>query len=182
MTKQLIWREDLLKLIPTGGRVAELGVQWGYFAATMLYVCQPAELVLVDCWRHQGGAYAQDSSDVPDDEQDRRFAFVREKFGPYRQVKIHRSFTREVAPLYSPGYFDLIYLDACHLRADVDRDLRDWWPLVKSGGLFCGHDYWQVNVPFIQVAPAVDQFCRERGRELDYITLGSCGSWGLWKR
>lgn len=36
--------------------------------------------------------------------------------------------------------FDLFFIDADHLKADVIRDINLWTPLVKPGGMLCGHD------------------------------------------
>lgn len=179
--QQLIWREDLIRLLPQRARIAELGVQHGYFSAAIEYINNPTELVLVDAWQHFPGPYEQDRSDVPQAEQDRIYEFVSSRFARYPNVRVIRSTTHDAASLFPDGHFDCVFVDACHLYDAVKQDLRDWYPKVKSGGLFCGHDYWEVNAPFIQVKQAVDEFCREIGKPLDYITLGHCGGWGLWK-
>jgi len=182
MPEFLPTRAELMRLVPRGGRIAELGVLHGNFSAAICEICQPRELVLIDCWRFQPGEYEADKSDAPQAEQDARFAAVCQRFATYPEVKIQRAFTIEAVASVPGGYFDCVYLDACHLREAVDRDLANWYPKVRKGGLFCGHDYWQVDVPFIQVRPAVDAFCAARGLMLDFITEGHCGSWGMWKR
>lgn len=56
---------------------------------------------------------------------------------------------------------DFIYLDAGHTYDEVLLDLRTWVPLLRPGGILCGHDYWKV---FPGVIEAVDEFChRELG-------------------
>jgi len=35
---------------------------------------------------------------------------------------------------------DLIFIDADHLYPSIKRDLELWFPKVKTGGIFCGHD------------------------------------------
>lgn len=37
--------------------------------------------------------------------------------------------------------FDLFFIDASHEKHDVLRDIGLWKPLVKPGGILCGHDY-----------------------------------------
>lgn len=39
------------------------------------------------------------------------------------------------------GGLDWVYLDADHSHQAVSEDIALWYPLLKSGGLFCGHDY-----------------------------------------
>ena len=41
--------------------------------------------------------------------------------------------------------FDFIYVDGNHCYADFNMDLKSWYPLVKVGGVFGGHDYTQVK-------------------------------------
>ena len=37
--------------------------------------------------------------------------------------------------------FDFVFIDADHSFDGVSADVRAWWPLVRDGGLLCGHDY-----------------------------------------
>ena len=39
------------------------------------------------------------------------------------------------------NYFDLVFIDACHLYDCVMNDIVAWYPLVKPGGWVTGHDY-----------------------------------------
>lgn len=173
--------EDMIRQVPQGGRAIELGVLAGGYSAAILGIMRPDELVLVDCWKHQVGAYELDSTDTPDDQQEALYQSVKSHFAPYPEVRIIRSFTHDAVSQFPDEYFDFLYLDACHLYAAVKQDLADWYPKVKHGGLFAGHDYFDVDVPFIQVRSAVDEFCEANGLSLNYIVKTHCGAWGIVK-
>jgi hypothetical protein len=52
--------------------------------------------------------------------------------------------------------FDMIFIDASHDFAHVEGDILMWRPLLKPGGLFCGHDYGEPTCP--DVKRAVDKY------------------------
>jgi hypothetical protein len=54
---------------------------------------------------------------------------------------IHKSKTEDAADLFGDESFDLIFVDAGHRYEDVIRDLELYYPKVKKGGVFCGHDF-----------------------------------------
>lgn len=49
--------------------------------------------------------------------------------------------------------FDLVFIDAGHDYENALADIRDWWPLVREGGILCGHDY-QHTFPGVMRAVA----------------------------
>lgn len=51
--------------------------------------------------------------------------------------------------------FDLIFIDAGHFYENVRDDIAAWNPLLRKGGVICGHDYG--HVPDCGVVRAVDE-------------------------
>ena len=60
---------------------------------------------------------------------------------------------------------DFVFLDGLHDYDNVVADLLAWWPKVRGGGLFAGHDYGNQNnrLGIFGVDRAVNEFADERG-------------------
>lgn len=171
MMQWLKCREDVYRLIPRGGVIAELGVEYGYNAAIIDWICNPVELYLIDAWRHFDGHYEPNPSQK---EQDAIYNAATDSAFAREHIIVIRSTTHEAVKDFDDDTFDLVYVDACHLYADVKQDMTDWLPKVKIGGILAGHDYAG------QVKQAVDEFCAERGTELDYQTnQGHESTWAM---
>jgi len=88
--------------------------------------------------------------------------------------------------LFQDESLDFIYIDANHSYDSVKEDMELWFPKLKKGGLFSGHDYinmdWYNDPNFLEnkkdkhiysstgyyhgvfgVNPAVDEFCEKLG-------------------
>jgi predicted O-methyltransferase YrrM len=55
----------------------------------------------------------------------------------------------DFAPKLKDGYLDFIFIDGDHSYDAVLRDCHAYWPKVKEGGLFAGHD---INLASVQQA------------------------------
>jgi predicted O-methyltransferase YrrM len=61
--------------------------------------------------------------------------------------------------------FELIFIDAGHDYESVKADIAAWYPHVRQGGIFCGHDYKHRR--FTGVTRAVDEFAAAQGKTLE---------------
>jgi len=69
---------------------------------------------------------------------------------------------------------DIIHIDAGHDYASVMADLRAWWPVLRSGGLYIGDDYHDEGIHWPGVYEAHNDFFAELGLSgLEFIG-GKC--------
>ena len=132
-------RYDLLRRLPKGGVVAEIGVFAGDFAAKILEIVCPEKLVLVDWWKP--GPVAQGDVKTTGPENYRR---VMDRFADAisaGQVVVVRQESSNAAEQFEDEYCDWVYIDADHNYDGVARDLAAWRAKVKRSGLILGHDY-----------------------------------------
>jgi hypothetical protein len=100
------------------------------------------------------------------------------RFGARSEIIRDRS--PEAAGHFADASLDFIYIDANHSYNGVLADLRAWYPKLKPGGLFSGHDYFNGGRRATQygVKQAVDEFAKERAVPLVSATTDkSTPSW-----
>ena len=63
---------------------------------------------------------------------------------------------------------DFAYIDGNHHQPQIGRDLENYWNLVRSGGIFCGHDFYNLDTPEYkcEVKDAVEAFAGKHGVEI----------------
>lgn len=69
--------------------------------------------------------------------------------------------SHDVHTYFEDGYFDFVYIDGNHKLWAIEKDLELWYPKVRDGGFFGGHDY--VNARKCGVKTAVDNFMEQMG-------------------
>jgi hypothetical protein len=78
---------------------------------------------------------------------------------------------------------DFAYVDGGHTEHQVTMDLNVYYPMVKKGGLICGHDYQGGKPKGVNVA--VDAFFKSKKLE---VHSGDCErssrhkDWWVWKK
>lgn len=88
-----------------------------------------------------------------------------DRYGVGEYVKSIKSDSSEGAKFFEDGTVDMVFIDASHEYEYVKRDLEAWWPKVKPGGIFAGHDFFYAP----GVRQAVEEFFRSKGREFRTI-------------
>ncbi len=163
-TKVLANRTDLLKLLPKGGVVAELGVNKGGFSADILEHTAPEKLHLIDMWGSK--RYNQDIRKSVES----RFANELAS----GKVEINLGLSTGVVNDFKEAYFDWIYIDTDHSYQTTKAELEMYASKMKPGGIMAGHDYtvcnWNGLVRY-GVIEAVHEFCKNQNWEIIYLSM-----------
>lgn len=165
------------------GEGAEIGVMEGENAENILTYWK-GTLYLIDPWVTQSESIYRDGTNKIDFEsalQKTRHRTV--KFSD--RVIIHREMSDQAFKRAADQgkVFDFVYLDGNHSSPQVNRDLEQWWTLVKSGGLFGGHDYMDLDTPEwkCDVKKSVDDFAASRGLKVHITEDAGHPSWWILK-
>lgn len=165
MEEKLTHRHELALLVPDGGICVELGVAAGVFSELLLETNPTIKLFSIDRW--------MDHHDV----MERHEAQLRLRRFWDRSHLIRAPFSYAVKS-FPDEYFDLIYIDGyAHTGQENGQTLDDWWPKLKPGGIFSGHDYDKKWPIMIEV---VDNFVDKYGLTLNLTTGDQYASW--WTR
>ncbi|MQX37130.1 class I SAM-dependent methyltransferase [Roseospira navarrensis] len=172
-----ITREQLLPLMPKGGRCAEIGVASGAFSQKIRESVAPSRLHLIDPWVHQADtAYAADENNLAQAEQDARFRNVTAMFAPQvadGSVVIHRAFSADAARDIPDGSLTFVYIDGDHTTDVVRADLETYSRKIEDAGFILGHDY--ANHPGARaqnmgVIEAVNAFVMDTDFDFVFLT------------
>jgi hypothetical protein len=188
----------LNKLVP-GGRGVEIGVFKGQFSKEILDIWD-GKLYMVDVWRGLGEEY-QDMSNH-NNHSEAYLNTMQSIIGLEERAIMIRSASSDCIDLFENESLDFIYIDANHAYDFVKEDIDLWFPKLKKGGIFSGHDYVNLDwdqPPYLEngkdkhiytntfsgeviyngifgVNPAVDEFCKNNNYELN-LTNEWFGTW-----
>jgi len=148
-------REQLLFLLPKGGETAEIGVFKGGFSRHIIDRTKPRLHHMIDPWSVWS-------------ESENHYEEVKTKFAAEvaeGTAILHKDFSENIAKTINDRSLDWVYIDGDHSYEGAMKDLVNFAPKVKSGGLVLGHDYVdhilaESREPF-GVVRAVNDFVRE---------------------
>mgnify|MGYP001594389417 CR=1 FL=1 len=92
-----------------------------------------------------------------------------ERYNVKEYVNSIKTNSADGSKLFDDNSLDFIFIDASHDYEFVKLDLEYWWPKLKKGGVFAGHDYfWSPD----GVGRAVNEFFSRINRR--FSTSGQC--------
>lgn len=185
--------EDLNSYILPDGKGVEVGVYKGEFSQEILKNWTGI-LFMVDVWRPLGEEYNDSSNHKY--HSDILVETMNNIQGYEDRGIIIRANSETASQMFQDESLDFVYIDANHAYDFVKKDIQLWFPKVKKGGLFCGHDYmnldWYNDPNFLPngkdkhiytntyegnvhyngvfgVNPAIDEFFNENNLKLNVI-------------
>jgi len=152
----------------------EIGVAEGGFSFYLLDRW-PGTCYQIDPWIHLTEATYKDYCNQDTEEQERRFKLVMDKSATYKgRSRVMRMFSDAAFILFPDSFFDFVYIDANHKLEFIREDIKLWWPKVKSGGIFAGHDYLDgvITSGDYGVKTAVNEFATANGLSTSLCVTG----------
>ena len=168
---------NALGLLGTG---VEIGCAYGHYAQKVLETWKGERYLMVDLWAPQPvDVYRENQSGLRFDECLRH---CQDLAARDPRVKMMQMGSVDAAAQVEDGSLDFVYIDGNHDYGPVLADMDAWWPKVKPGGIFAGHDFYNaVEEPgkghYCRVQDAVERWMREHA--LFFMTT-PCTSW--WSR
>ena len=200
-------RDDLINSLNSripNGKGVEIGVFKGDFSKNILTNWN-GTLYMVDVWRPLGGEY-EDSSNHSEHKDAYQQTMDNIRGFEDRGIMI-RGTSKVTSEIFEDESLDFIFIDANHAYDFVVEDINLWFPKLKKGGIFSGHDYinmdWYNDPNFAPngkdkyiysynldgseiyngvfgVNVAVDEFCEENGYDVN-VTKEWFGTWWFVK-
>jgi predicted O-methyltransferase YrrM len=160
------------KALPDNARIAEVG---SWMGQSVIWLCQRlqdigkrVEVHCVDTWR---GEQNQPLHSVVVDAHGgtiiERFKENIRAAGVDDMITLHVGDSAERAVDFEDGTLDFVFIDAAHDYDSVVKDMAAWYPKIKPGGIWAGHDY-----PHHEVEQAVHEHADAHGYEVAQV--GRC--------
>lgn len=181
MIKQIYTREEIptiLKLMGLNNSICELGVAKADNFWYMVRHTFPKYALAIDAWSEEVCPYwTQDKHD----QHWKRAQEIERRLRKWNKgdINIIKGDHSVLVDNYEDGFFDYVYIDSDHTYESVKKDIEQWWPKVREGGILAGHDY--VNRKLYGVIPAVNEFVEANNIEHLYITKEHIKSWIIYK-
>ena len=126
----------------------EIGTAQGMLTKSLLLrLPNLTSLYTIDPYRHDPSSHFEASFPVEAQEQRKGEADV--ALAIYADRLVRLIVGSDEAATQTPDEVDFVYIDGDHTPAQIRRDISNYYPKVKAGGIFGGHDY-QHAIPIFR--------------------------------
>lgn len=147
----------------------EIGCAFGHHLETILTETNIKKLYGIDPYMPYKD-YEKDTMYNTWETMNDYYEFVKNNLSYYAdRFELIRDFSDNAVSKFQDNSLDFIYIDGNHTEEYVKRDLKNWWPKVKDGGILSGHDY--DHIVFLELTVAVNDFFRDLKKEV--INMGN---------
>jgi len=120
------------------GEMVEVGVAFGGYAKFFIDGWKGKKIWLVDPYEEQSLEVYRERDKKPYDSWHNQVKAMEDSDS---RVKLIRKYSVDASMDFSNDQLDFVYIDGNHEYSHVINDLDSWYPKLKSGGVFAGHDY-----------------------------------------
>lgn len=164
--KELQWLYDKVLSLPKDAVIVELGSWLGRSAVVLAQALINKKdldgiIFCIDTWYNEF-AKKQGIKEDP-------FEIFKRNVFPYPLISYSLCRSWEAAEKVDNDIVDMIFIDASHEYEDVAKDLQDWYPKMKKGAVFCGHDFRKGN----DVERAVREFAKKHNKKIRVMRGGT---------
>ena len=85
------------------------------------------------------------------------------KFG--KRYMLYRVTSDDAVENFKDDAYDFIFIDGLHEYSQLKKDCANYFPKIRKGGVFAGHDYTAIS----GVKKAVDEFAKEVGAKIIHL-------------
>jgi len=169
-----LWREAGYKV------GAEIGTEEGRYAEEIFRAIPGVKLFCIDPYK----AYPRYADTVSQSRLDHFHRVAIHRLNEQNQfnAEIIRETSLEAVKRFKPNSLDFVFIDGNHHFDFIVQDIIAWAPIVRAGGMVCGHDYKpegheQTPIPF-GVIEAVNAYTSAHKILPWFVTKGDkCPSW-----
>lgn len=174
----------ILRVRGLDGEGVEIGVGEGVYSHAILRHSDLRLLHSIDPWKKTDDDIYRDIYNDSTQSIEGRYLHTASLLGAFIcRNNIMRMTSKEAAEFFDDGSLDFAYIDANHDYRACKEDLNLWWPKVRRGGIFAGHDYLNGELPSGRygVKKAVDEFMAEAGQAFS-VTPEAWPTWYAVKK
>jgi len=174
---------EMVRNFPDGSHFVELGSWMGrstsYMAVEIKNSGKKIRFDAIDTWEGSKGSWDEN---VHDEKVNSLTGSLYQTFlnniSPLKDyVNPIQGYTYDIVNIYDDNTLDFVFIDAAHDYDSIKKDIMDWYPKVKNGGVIGGHDYNNNDWP--GVVKAVTEFFS--GKENVRVVNNLTGSWVVIK-